>query len=540
MRLMKLVQRFFVALVLAGVSLARTAIAADEPLVSYHFIGATALANNTNAAKLKQIWALPETMKLRDDVLRKLSRVSAKILGANSATANEAALLRPIFDDLMSAESLAELRGEQKAKATLFLAARLSDERSKLWEKNLRQLLKSSKPQALKVENATGWQTKAGAHTLTFLRADKWTALVIGPGESPAEFLKRLKKTASLSADKSWLDADIDWPRLKALLPVEKLPLKLARTEVQVVGKGENLRTTARILYPQKIEWKSEPWRIPKELIRDPLISFTAAQRIEPFLQKPIFPAQIVSNPATNQIFFWGQSQMPFQFYCALPVKNATNTMKTLGPQLATAFNDDLLRRDGGTLEMASNRVDLIWKSLPIIAPFLRPVVEAKGAGQYLLGGLFPIAPSTNSAPAELFAQISGRKDVVYYDWEITQERLGQWSMVGQLLPLFPKVPIVSTNAALSNRLAPARMPEMKWLGTVGPKLGNTVTEVTYESPTELKLVRKSHIGFNSVELILVSHWLAHPDFPFVNPLAASHVAGKGASPVLPLPAGKP
>ena len=90
--------------------------------------------------------------------------------------------------------------------------------------------------------------------------------------------------------------------------------------------------------------------------------------------------------------------------------------------------------------------------------------------------------------------------------------------MVGQLLPIFPKEPIVSTNAALRDRLGPAKMPELKWIGAIGPKLGNTITEVTYESPTELNVVRRSHLGLNSIELILLSHWLAHPKFPAVNP----------------------
>src|SRR6188472_1734489 len=109
MRLMKLVQRYFVALMVAGFGLAKTfAATPDEALASYHFIGASALANNTNASKFKQVWALPESMKLRDDVLQKLSRTAAKMLGANSGNANETALLRPVFDDLISAESLAE------------------------------------------------------------------------------------------------------------------------------------------------------------------------------------------------------------------------------------------------------------------------------------------------------------------------------------------------------------------------------------------------------------------------------------------------
>lgn len=535
MRRMKMVQRIFVGLIFTSFGLAKMSAAApNDLLASYHFIGASALANKTNAARLKQIWTLPETIKFRDDVLQKLSRASVKFFGADSKNANQAALLRPILDDLMVVESLAELRGA-KSQTTFLLAARLNDARSRLWETNLQQLAKASKPEPIKIDDANGWQTKTGTNVLKFLRAEKWTVVVIGAERPLADFLKQLSKPTTVAPDKNWLEADVDWLRLKTLLPLEKCPLKLARTEIQVSAKGENLRTTARIIYPEKIEWKSEPWRIPKQLIREPLISFSAAQRVAPFLQRPIFPPQTAFNPLTNQIFFWAQSQMPFQSYFALPEKNSTNALKILGPQLANAFNDDLKRRDGGKL-VTSNRFDMIWQGLPIIVPFLQPVKEKSGA-EFLLGGLFPIAPNTNLPPAELFAQISGRSNLVYYDWEITQGRLGQWSMASQLLPIFSKDPIASTNIAPRNRLGPPKMPEVKWITAIGPMLGNTVTEVTYKSPTELNVVRRSHLGLNSIELVLLAHWLAHPKFPFVNPFAAASEVEPRSSPFSKPPA---
>lgn len=48
----------------------------------------------------------------------------------------------------------------------------------------------------------------------------------------------------------------------------------------------------------------------------------------------------------------------------------------------------------------------------------------------------------------------------------------------------------------------------------IGPKLGNTVTEITFKGPNELNVVRKSHLGLNSSELIFLSHWLATKTFP--------------------------
>ena len=154
MHLMKMVQRILVGLVFTSFGLAKMVAAApDDLLASYHFIGATALANNANATNLKAILTLPDSVKFRDDVLQKLSRTAVKLLGADSKNASQVALLRPMFDDLMTSESLAEFRGT-KASPIFLLAARLTDERSRLWETNLQKTGGKSKP--VKVDGNSG------------------------------------------------------------------------------------------------------------------------------------------------------------------------------------------------------------------------------------------------------------------------------------------------------------------------------------------------------------------------------------------------
>lgn len=506
---MKMVQRILICFALGISGFGKTLAAApDDLLASSHFIGTTAAVNQS--AKLKEIFALPESTKFRDDILQKLARTSLKFVGGDSKNANQTALLQPLFQDLIAAESVIELRG--KTNLEFFAAVKLSDARSKVWETNLQQLVKGTK-QTAKLDGITGWQAKANRNFLKFFRDGKWTVVALALEESPAQtdFLQRLR--ASTVPEKSFLAADIDWPKLQRWIPLDSIPLKLARTEIKIVAQGENLRSAIRVIYPEKIDWKSEPWQIPTELIRDPLISFSAGQKLAPFFKPSNKFQQLSFNPLTNQVYFWAQSQMPFQSYFALPVKNATNTIRALGPQLATAFNPTLKMRDGGTLTVASNKVDLFWQGLAIIVPFLNPAKEKNGS-EFLLGGIFPLVKNTNLPPAELFGQISGQKDLVFYDWEVTEPRLSQWIIVGQLLPLFPKELVAGANAAAPKRFVPAKVPEQKWLAAVAPKLGNTITQVTYKSPNELNVVRKSHLGLNSFELVLFSHWLADPKFP--------------------------
>jgi hypothetical protein len=130
-----------------------------------------------------------------------------------------------------------------------------------------------------------------------------------------------------------------------------------------------------------------------------------------------------------------------------------------------------------------------------------------------LFGELFPLVPSTNVPPAELFSQVTSHTNLVFYDWEITEARLSQARFVSQLLPFFPKT-VAMTNEDGTKRFTLPWMPQEKWLAAVGSMLGNTVTEVTFKAPNELNIVRKSHIGLNSSELIFLSHWLATKSFP--------------------------
>ena len=522
-RRMKKVHIIFVCLILGFSVFGKLAAAPDDLLASYHFVGSAALAGNPNAAKLRKIWALPETAQLSGDVLQKLARASAKSFGTDSGT-NRATVLRPLFDDLLSAESSAELHGKPNSSLELYLAVHLDDTRSKIWETNLLQAGKGTQPQFAKLGEITGWQDKLNGspNFLKFFRAGQWTVIFLAAEQAPAqlEFLNRIKKSDRPGTDQAWLEANVDWPRLQPWFPLDFLPLKPARTELKISGRGgEDLRTVVRVIYPDKIDWKGEAWKIPTNSIRDPLISFIAGQKLAPFFKPWKTIQQLTFNPLANQIYFWAQSQMPFQSYVGIPVKDATNTMKTLGPQLAGAFNDTLKQRGGGTLNVATNHVDLFWQGVPIIVPFLGPSKEKNSSG-LLLGGTFPLVANTNLPPAELFGQVSGRSDLVFYDWEITESRLSQWQILSQLLPFFSREIVSATNAIAPKRFVAAKVPEQKWLSKVGPLLGNTITEVTYKSPNELTIVRKSHIGMNSLELILFSHWLAHPGFPSINPFA--------------------
>jgi hypothetical protein len=149
------------------------------------------------------------------------------------------------------------------------------------------------------------------------------------------------------------------------------------------------------------------------------------------------------------------------------------------------------------------------------------PYIEQGAApdASFLVGGLFPIerTPATNKPPAELFDQLK-QKNLVYYEWEITEQRLMQWRPIWQL------------NQMLHNRLFTDSASE-QWMGAAGPRLGNTVTEVTLENPRRLKLVRQSQIGLNAFELLLLAHAVDPNDTPSLPAPGTSRARRKSSSP---------
>ncbi|MDQ6631818.1 MAG: hypothetical protein M3Y82_08670 [Verrucomicrobiota bacterium] len=485
-----------------------------ELLGRYYFTGGANLIANTNAAKLKKIWSLPESGPFGAQILQKFSRLAANFIAPQKNDRNQAAsLMEPLLNDLVRNESRAELR--RSAQATEFLLGiKLSEDRARLWQTNLWKLCSEFSGAApIGVKEKESWRLKKKQSPLEFHFEQNGPWILFGWGENPvyrADFLAQIKMKPSLQASKTnWLEAWIDGPRLQKWLP--SLPFKLAQTDIFVSGKADNLRTTIRAIYPEALQWKSEPWRIPTNLVRDPLISFTAAQNLAPFLKESKVFERIGINPFTNQIYFWAQSGIPFQSFLALPVKNSTATFKMLSSRLPAVFNDYLKKNKSGEIILATNENEIVWRGLPIVVPYLKTNHDA--VGEFLVGGLFPSPPNKNPPPQELLSQIVGRTNLVYYDWEITQDRLGHWQVLTDMIPF------LSNRQKLENKSEEMRTQQrrqelisQKWALAVAPLVANTITEAVLKSPTELNILRKSPLGFTGVEIILFARWLNQLD----------------------------
>jgi len=182
------------------------------------------------------------------------------------------------------------------------------------------------------------------------------------------------------------------------------------------------------------------------------------------------------------------------------------------------------------TMVMTNDQIS--WRGMPFVAPNLRALHEP--AGDFLFAEVFPNNPKSRPLPPELLAQLNNRTNLVYYDWEITGERLKLLPQLMQLTLMFTKhKQLVAQSAAA------------RWLYHISPTLGIAVTEAAQTAPNELSFTRKASGGLTAVELTALANWLEATNFPGCDlrvPPAKPrlpHLRASGA-PVKPRPAPVP
>ena len=117
--------------------------ASARPTVAQvQWLGAKRISNEPGAAQLKAIWNLPESRKLEQQTLDKLSLAPWRWLRRSPDT-NAALWLRPLLDDLLADESCLEIRQPANQPAEIVFAIQLDDQRAALWQTNLARVLES-------------------------------------------------------------------------------------------------------------------------------------------------------------------------------------------------------------------------------------------------------------------------------------------------------------------------------------------------------------------------------------------------------------
>jgi hypothetical protein len=495
----------FMALITVNTRVAAAASTASEATgTRLHFIGTEKLFADPGAAKLKEAWQKFGTVALRNAVLDRCARLpfaAASNVVAKGST-DQGPTFRPLLDDLLQNEFYLDA----PAAGGITVAVQLPEARAKAWDANLRQAVgawKLGAAEPLKANGFDGWQAGAKGKPASIRagRAGSWFLVSAGVARTDVED----GLVAAIKADGrpatgtgAWLDGVLNVASLAKALPALGGFQNLPVAHFSLSNRADFVRTLAKLDFSKPHQWKPEPWRMPTNFIHDPLVSFVAARGIEPVLSGVPEIRQLGWNPTPNQLCGWGLGGLPFQFFYTLPSRDISNQMHKVEPKL----NSLIFGRNPhlqGRLAWETNHLGLFWQGLPMASPKMRPL----GAGsEFLALQMFPLAGSRTPAPKELFDQLS-RDNLVYYDWELTKERMPHWRQFYQLAEI-----------ATRRMLSPTNVAANRFVVDIAPLLDECATEIVATSPTQMTLTRKSTVGLSAVELITLSRWLESTAFP--------------------------
>jgi hypothetical protein len=457
--------------------------------------------------------ALPESAAFLEVAVSNLAHRAALRFasrGHSNAQPNITALIRPLIPDLIQNASRFEMNTKGAQDADWMLAIKLPDARSKSWSKSLAELATLTELKGASADTSK-WTASGENYKLSFSRAKDWTIIEGGFGEPDSKTSKSFRDGLGKRSGKTVLDAEVNAPLLGKIWGASNLA-HYPKLTVKAEPKNDGFQSELLLDYPQDLGIKPEKWNVPKELISDPLISFTAIQGVRKKLESMEKFRALGAEQTPNQIFAWAQSISPFSVHLAAEVGNpaqvVTNAARVLGR----------IKAPVGSLQLATNRTAFLWTGLPIVVPFLEPAPAPRDS--FISAGLFPVKlQDAKAAPAELLEQLN-QKNLVYYDWEITGNRLKQWIPAWQLYYL------------VGQQFTPVNFaPGSKFLQALKPQLGNTVTAGTLENPRQIKFIRQSHVGATSLELLLLAHYLDTTDLT-----AMPGGANRPTTPAIPAP----
>ncbi|HNV00756.1 MAG: hypothetical protein KA191_09845 [Verrucomicrobia bacterium] len=513
--------------------------------LSWHWVGTTRLAGNTNGTEARVILAQPASQRMLRTTLEKLARSPGAWLAPGAATNPPAAsLLIPWIEELVASQSCGGIVFGAEDGVAIVAAVRVSNEKRNTLESTWLAwagAADGTTPTEVQTENAKVRETRF-AQTQGWSRvgcAGDWALIGMGTG-SAAPFVALAKRVAGLGAPEGWLEIEADGPKVAQILGWPE-PASWPAIGIQIEGRGPILRTTASLTYSTPLDLKLDPWRIPTHTLGDPVVGFTALRGIRPWLSRQAWWKQLELPTTPNQAVGWTIAEIPFASYVAWEAPEVTNVMTQLGPKVSAVLERYIPKVRFGDAMFQTNTTRLAWTNLPIAEPFVSPAT-AQDPG-FAVAGLFPLVKTKRPLPPELLSQIMDRIDLVYYSWELTAQRVNGWRHIKNLywmLAGYAPLPTNYTGEA--------------WLfdTNVVDRLGNTGTELRLESPRHLVGVRNSALGLSGLELVALMRWLDDPDFPRLSEPAARPALlhrmrarqtgkpGAGVPPASPAPSNAP
>ncbi|MGA9777573.1 MAG: hypothetical protein WBS33_04815 [Verrucomicrobiia bacterium] len=509
-----------------------------DTVVRVHWLGRNDLGITAGAYYFMRIWQLPQSGQVEIQSLARLSSAPWRLLQGENAVTNQAgALLYPLLADVVWNESWFEIRQTSDQPAEYLLAIRLDAAHEQLWQTNLAAVAESltGLHPLPAPDGRFGWSLEkheAPAH-MALTRVGQWTLVSAGPAQNAllAEVTARIQQDHTPYVSQKpddWLEAYADLPRLTSLLPrsvgaemtrlglltsspVVSADWNLPRISLAITGDGGHVLTHAELTFSKPLAVGLQPWTVPTNLIHEPLVTFTAARDLKPWLASCKTWDHLQVGPPPDQIFSWALPDGLFESYFAAPLPDADGQVRALAGSLLQKSNPWLAAHGYVGFAPGPDSNGVTWGNSSSIRPFVESVA-ADGTGGVAYGGLIPeigAATTTNlfyrhpSFP-ELLQEMSGRTNLVYYHWELTGARIQSCLYIGEFLCAITRHPPLSLDSASA-----------VWLKTVMPRLGNCTTAITLTGANQLSFDRQSTLGFTAAELNLLAVWLESPQFPY-------------------------
>lgn len=502
-----------------------------ELLASYHFAGVDSWSGATGGTKFREILSLPETEALGRYLVERLARSPRVLFPAaldDSSLAGGLPLLRPLLADVLRHESFLELRGREGGSPAWLFGIALPLDRGLVWEKNLTEL------QAMWKLGAPSMAEKGGVSVTTIRRESSPTVLrwgqsggwlLLGVGAEPIagwdEMLAAMRQSRRPRPvlSNGWLGVELDLARLRGVLGLTG-NLVWPRVSMSASDREEDILWTGRLVFAERVTGPLDPWQVPTNIIREPLIGFGAWRGARPILERWELLTRLGIKEVPNEVYFWSQALSVPQSLFAFPSNDPTNRVRAMLEPGRELIPERWRERGLGQLEWRDKDAQLVWRSLPILYPHVRGLED--GGRGYIVGGTFPALHTTNAPPRELLDQLAGKRDLIFYHWEITARRLAQVRMQVQL-----------GSMVTGKTMLPADSPVVPWLDEMERRLDNSATEVVALSSKEWSLTRRAPIGLTAAELVGLLCWTESLDFPRLNFRFPEQTTRK-AAPVVP------
>jgi len=425
-------------------------------LARWRSAGAAIAMAQTNAPVLKQALTLPESAGLGDRFATNLARMISQRSGGGLS---EGALF-PVVRAAVEHESAGEITTDG-------------------WMVAIRAMGLDTAPWTAAV---SGWGKAGGTAPVTVVTNGWWMAASRAAGLARAASMPAATPGGLFTGELDLAGlpgGDPRWPRVSMTLGMS----------------NALVRTDAILDFATAPLGELEAWKIPDGLIHDPVIRFSAARGIGPVVEQMPWLKMLCGGKAPGQVTAWAQPEVTFRNWFAVPVDDGKARITEIHRSLQSYFGtSNAPGQYIGRLILNSNRTAMAVFDLKACTPTMSTV--EKGGQSFLVNGFFAPMRTTNPIPAELRARVE-RPEIAWYEWEITGESARNWNVLAQF-----------------NRLAQREAPNpthadgLKWMMATTPKLGNAVTELSRITPTRYELHRKSDIGLNGLELVMLSRWL--------------------------------